>query len=323
MLAWLGDRVEKGRVPIIGRRKRSGGDSRAWGCVIDRVMRRPLVSAVAAPAVCCVVLAAARARDEDGAAGPRHLPARHRGDADLRPHPGGVPGRDPIPATVVVEADDVTSRRGAAAIAGHAPTSAVASGGFAEPATDRELRRTGPSRAWSCRSPATARTTGRSTALDELRDDDHPGDRRVASTASEADVTGITAGTEDFNDVMKSRICRGCSRSCSGLAFLLLLVTFRSIVIPLKAIVLNLLSVGAAYGVAGARVPGRPRRVAAGLRVDRRDHVMAAAVPVRGAVRALDGLPRVHPQPDPGAGGPRRSRPTTPWRTGSSRPPAS
>ena len=34
-----------------------------------------------------------------------------------------------------------------------------------------------------------------------------------------------------------------------GLAFLLLLVTFRSIVIPLKAIVLNLLSVGAAYGV--------------------------------------------------------------------------
>ena len=32
-------------------------------------------------------------------------------------------------------------------------------------------------------------------------------------------------------------------------AFLLLLVTFRSIVIPIKAIVLNLLSVGAAYGV--------------------------------------------------------------------------
>ena len=34
-----------------------------------------------------------------------------------------------------------------------------------------------------------------------------------------------------------------------GLAFLLMLVTFRSIVIPIKAILLNLLSVGAAYGV--------------------------------------------------------------------------
>ena len=34
-----------------------------------------------------------------------------------------------------------------------------------------------------------------------------------------------------------------------GLAFLLMLFTFRSIVIPIKAIVLNLLSVGAAYGL--------------------------------------------------------------------------
>ena len=53
MLAWLGDRVEKGRVPIIGRRKRSGGDSRAWGFVIDRVMRRPLVAAVRRDRACC------------------------------------------------------------------------------------------------------------------------------------------------------------------------------------------------------------------------------------------------------------------------------
>ena len=47
---------------------------------------------------------------------------------------------------------------------------------------------------------------------------------------------------------MKRR-CRSCSASCSLFAFLLLLVTFRSVVIAAKAIVLNLLSVGAAYGV--------------------------------------------------------------------------
>ena len=45
-----------------------------------------------------------------------------------------------------------------------------------------------------------------------------------------------------------------------SLAFILLLVTFRSIVVPIKAIVLNLLSVGAAYGVLDAGLPGRPRR---------------------------------------------------------------
>ncbi len=61
-------------------------------------------------------------------------------------------------------------------------------------------------------------------------------------------VTGITAGSKDFNDRLASRLPLVFA-FVLGLAFLLLLVTFRSIVVPLKAIVLNLLSVGAAYGV--------------------------------------------------------------------------
>ncbi len=64
----------------------------------------------------------------------------------------------------------------------------------------------------------------------------------------EANVTGITAGSKDFNDTMKSHLPLVFG-FVLGLAFLLLLVTFRSIVIPIKAIVLNLLSVGASYGV--------------------------------------------------------------------------
>ena len=58
----------------------------------------------------------------------------------------------------------------------------------------------------------------------------------------------MTAGSKDFNDKMNSRLPIVFA-FVLGLAFLLLLVTFRSIVVPLKAIVLNLLSVGAAYGV--------------------------------------------------------------------------
>jgi RND superfamily putative drug exporter len=61
-------------------------------------------------------------------------------------------------------------------------------------------------------------------------------------------VTGIAAGTKDFNDLMKAHAPIVFAFVLS-LAFILLLVTFRSIVIPIKAIVLNLLSVGAAYGV--------------------------------------------------------------------------
>jgi len=58
----------------------------------------------------------------------------------------------------------------------------------------------------------------------------------------------MTAGSKDFNDTMKSHL-PFVFAFVLGLAFILLLVTFRSVVVPLKAIVLNLLSVGAAYGV--------------------------------------------------------------------------
>ena len=56
---------------------------------------------------------------------------------------------------------------------------------------------------------------------------------------------------------------------------------------------------------ARARLPERPRRVAARLHLERRGDELAAAVPVRGPVRALDGLPRVHPVPGPRAPRPR------------------
>jgi RND superfamily putative drug exporter len=84
-------------------------------------------------------------------------------------------------------------------------------------------------------------------ALATLRSDVIPS--TIGTVAGvQADVTGMTAGSKDFNDSMKSHlpIVFGF---VLGLAFLLLLVTFRSIVVPLKAIVLNMLSVAAAYGV--------------------------------------------------------------------------
>jgi putative drug exporter of the RND superfamily len=61
-------------------------------------------------------------------------------------------------------------------------------------------------------------------------------------------VGGQSAGTEDFNGLLGSYtpIVFGFVLS---LSFLLLMLAFRSIIVPLKAIVMNLLSVGAAYGV--------------------------------------------------------------------------
>jgi putative drug exporter of the RND superfamily len=64
----------------------------------------------------------------------------------------------------------------------------------------------------------------------------------------EAHVGGLTAESRDFNDQLKRRAPLVFA-FVLGLAFLLLLTAFRSVVVAAKAVVLNLLSVGAAYGL--------------------------------------------------------------------------
>ena len=61
-------------------------------------------------------------------------------------------------------------------------------------------------------------------------------------------VGGNAAKSKDYNDLVKGSAPIVFAFVLT-LAFLLLLVTFRSIVVPIKAIALNLLSVGASYGV--------------------------------------------------------------------------
>jgi RND superfamily putative drug exporter len=84
-------------------------------------------------------------------------------------------------------------------------------------------------------------------ALNTLRNDVLPASLGKLH-GTEYAVSGETAGNVDFNRTVNSRAPLVFA-FVLGLAFVLLLITFRSIVIPIKAILLNLLSVGAAYGV--------------------------------------------------------------------------
>ena len=131
-------------------------------------------------------------------------------------------------------------------------------------------------------------------------------------------VTGDTAEDIDFTSQMRHGVPYVVG-FVLALAFVLLLVAFRSIVVPLKAIVLNLLSVGASYGVLVLVFQHRWAQGAARLPLGRRDHLVAAAVPVRGAVRTVDGLPRVHPEPRARGGRQRHEHRRTRCGTGSRR----
>ena len=84
-------------------------------------------------------------------------------------------------------------------------------------------------------------------ALNKLRDDIVPATVGAVEGAT-VNVSGDAAQSADFASNLESRLPL-IFAFVFGLAFLLMLVTFRSVVIPITAILLNLLSVGAAYGV--------------------------------------------------------------------------
>ena len=155
--------------------------------------------------------------------------------------PGGA-----VPALTVIKAKDVTAPRGPGRDRSSCTTRRSPPASSPSPPASRSAR-TRPSPSSRSRSRAAAPTPPPTRSLDVLRAEVVPA--TVGQLAgAEVAVTGLTAGSKDFIDVMKSHLPIVFGFVLS-LAFILLLVTFRSIVVPLKAIVLNLLSVGAAYGV--------------------------------------------------------------------------
>ena len=243
ILAWLGDRVEKGRIPFLARRRWNVGETGAWARVLNPALRHPLVAAVVAGGL-LVVLAIPAFSLHTATPGVETLPQNigviKTYDRIQAAFPGG-----PIPAQVVVHADNVKSLpviRGANELIARAS----ASPSFKKPITTS----VSPDHTVGQIDIPVAGdgTDARSTAaLAELRDALIPQTiGRVPGVT--AGVTGYTASSTDFNDAMKSHAPLVFIFVLSA-AFLLLLFTFRSIVIPAKAILLNLLSVGAAYGV--------------------------------------------------------------------------
>ena len=244
VLSKLGDRVEKGRVPLIGRlQRRHGGDSRVWSAILDRVLARPLVSAVVAGGL-LIALAMPSLRMntvDSGVAGmPQDLPIMQTYDRMQAAFPGGA-----LPAVVVVEADDVDDPAVVAA-SEELADQALATGLMHEP-VNVSTNPDGTVRVISIPVEGNGTDERSVEALTALREDLIPATLGEVSGV-DTHVSGMTAGSEDFNAQMSSTAPLVFA-FVLGLAFLLLTVTFRSIVIALKAIVLNLLSVGAAYGV--------------------------------------------------------------------------
>ena len=245
MLSWLGDRVEKGRVPFLGRARRPAGQSRFWSAVTDRVMRRPVLAivlaggllvALAIPALGMKVVTA------DIDALPGDLPVIQTYNEVKKVFPA-----EGVTAIVVMEVDDVTAGAPTTAIAELTERVNASDSGLFRPGT--ELIESEDGTVAQINVPTVGSGTDEASvdALNELRDEIVPATVGAVEGAS-VNVSGDAASSADFRSNLSSRLPL-IFAFVFGLAFLLMLVTFRSIVIPIKAILLNLLSVGAAYGV--------------------------------------------------------------------------
>jgi RND superfamily putative drug exporter len=245
VLSALGDKVNKGRIPFLpSPEQRAAREPRVWSALLDTVLRRPAISAGLAAAL-LVVLALPALNIKTAVPGVDALPQNLEVIKTYNRMQDAFPGGQ-VPAAVVVQAHDVRSPQVAQAITDLRERAAADSSHFGAPITSD----VSPDRTVAVLSIPVAgdgNDDASVASLKKLRADLVP--QTVGSVSGvTAGVTGQTASSEDFNSLMDSRLPLVFGFVLSA-AFLLLLLTFRSIVIPIKAILLNLLSVAAAYGI--------------------------------------------------------------------------
>jgi uncharacterized membrane protein YdfJ with MMPL/SSD domain len=242
MLAWLGDRVDKGRIPFLSRRRRATGAPGYWSAITTRVMRRPGLSFVLAAGF-LIVLAIPALQLKTVVSGVEDLPQ----DIPVIKTYNQIRGVFPtegVTATVVVDADNVRTGDVADGIADlnrQLQASIYPPGPQVTYSDDKTVAKI------DVATPGNGTDEDSTTALNDIRDDIIPATTGQVEGAN-VNVSGDAAASVDFTEQLDSRLPL-IFAFVFGLAFLLMLVTFRSIVIPIKAILLNLLSVGAAYGV--------------------------------------------------------------------------
>ncbi len=244
VLSALGDRVEKGRLPIRARLSHPHQSGGIWSRIVERVLRRPVVSVLISGGI-LVGLAIPALGMHVSMPGTeslsRGIPVVRSFDRIRAAFPS-----ESTPVTVVVKARDVTTpaimgsiRRLDTAAAGHRDL--FNGRATVEVSQDRTVARMSIPVAGT----GIDRVSQRMLAM--LRAKLIPAAFAAAPEASVI-VGGATAQTADFTASLASHTPLVFAFVLIA-AFLLLLVTFRSLVIAIKAIVLNLLSVGASYGV--------------------------------------------------------------------------
>jgi RND superfamily putative drug exporter len=241
VLRLLGDRVNRGRIPLLTRAAREDARDGIWARAVRAAMHRPGLSAT----VACVLLLIAAIpvlSINTGAAGISSLPdslGAKQGFVVLNRNfsAGAV-----TPADIVVDGPVGTAKIDAAITS--LTGDLAGDSRFGRPTVDQH-----PQQQLAVISvPVAGDSTSEEAedAVNTLRNQAIPA--AFDGTGANVYVTGATAINLDFIDITDTYLPIVFSLVL-GLSFILLLIAFRSVVVPLTSIVMNLLSVAAAYGL--------------------------------------------------------------------------
>jgi RND superfamily putative drug exporter len=241
VLELIGPRIDRGRIPFLPHLS-VGSDSRFWPAVVDRVLQRPLLSLTAAVAL---LVALAIPALQLRLAYPSSNQEANRVSSSLQTQIDHDFPSTSAPALVVISWPAMERAKAARAVRqleslatstgiSHAPYSLGGSRDGLAATLELPLSGLG--------DDATSKA-----ALNMLRNELIPETLGRVPGVKVA-VTGDAARDVDFTTQMRNALPYVIA-FVLVLAFLILLVTFRSLVIPIKAIMLNLLSVAASYGV--------------------------------------------------------------------------
>jgi uncharacterized membrane protein YdfJ with MMPL/SSD domain len=241
VLSLLGDRVNSLRIPYFGRRVGQAGESRFWGRIVGFVMRRPVASL--ATAVALLLAAAVPVFSlETGSSGVSTLPDRFASKHGFQLLNQEFPGQSTDPVQIVVDgnASSPAVQRGIDRL-----EAALAEGPlFGEPTV--ETNETGNTTLITVPIGGDAVSEPAIEAVRDLRTEVVP--EAFAGAEAEVLIGGDTAMELEYHDAMDTWLLRVFA-FVLGLSFILLTIAFRSIIVPATAIVMNLLSVGATYGL--------------------------------------------------------------------------
>jgi RND superfamily putative drug exporter len=243
LLGLLGDRVDRLRIPVVGRRslENANPEGRFWSAIVHAVLRRPVLAAGASVAL-LLALASPIFGMHTGTSGPTLLPTRFEARQGFEALQRDFPGATANPVEIVVA-------RGAGQPAAERALSRLRTTLAADPNFGPGQIQHSPTRQVAMLTVPVRGDPSGGAAVSAVR---HLRSTTIPAVFKDTDAQVLVGGTTSENiDYFDSVIgpAPWVIVFVLGLTLVFLTVVFRSLVVAATAVVLNLLSVGAAYGL--------------------------------------------------------------------------